>query len=1109
MRDSKVVAISTLAMSWIPLATAMVAFVTLPGHASAGEPVVVDSCDDPATWKVITAEGVELTVHADDAPGGRCLRLDFNFVTGGGYCIVQRDLARALPENFEFTARLRGEAPANNLEFKLLDIEPGELGAPESESVWWVNTRRFEFPREWTTLRYKARRFEFAWGPKHTPRPENVSRIQFAIASAEGGKGSIWLDDVMFRELPAANPNPPEMHARASSTHRAATVVQRVLNITPSTDGPTPAWQPAPQDPSPSVTIDFGGTREFGGLEVVWETAPKSVRVATSSVGAGDDATWDVVGSFENLLAGSTMRIPVPDGEAEGVRLVIENGAHRPAIRAIRIREPEYGTSMNAFWASIAKEVPKGSLPAACSNVQTYWTVLGAPEHENEALISTDGRIEAFKLGPSLQPVLFVEEGPDEGKRAHMVAFHPEAATLAEGHLPIASVTLASDEGDTIHIEAFVTPDATTPVLMARYEFEMAARDHASVTPALALRPFQVNPPWQFLNNPGGAAKVSSIERVGDDGFRVNSEDSPRGWAFRVSPTPDQVVMRALASGEAGVETPIEAERAMSSVHDPLGAASMAAMWRRRTSRGGAFEVYIAVPMVAGGESRAITATEYIAARNETSAAWMERVENVRFTVPESAQPLVDTAYSQLASILINRDGPAIQPGSRSYERSWIRDGCLTSAALHAFGFHNETREFLEWYADHLFESGKVPCVVDRRGPEPVTENDSHGEFIFAILDDYQYTRDTAFLERMFPKVRKVVGHIEAIRATRLTPEFETDTTRQEPGKPAVPVRAFRGLVPESISHEGYSSKPMHSYWDDFFTLRGLRDAARIADLVGEKKTATAWNALANDFEKDLTASIQLVQAAHGIDYVPGCVELGDFDSTSTTIAVWPCDAVNETLRPSFLRTFDRYWDNFTEREATSMWEAYTPYELRHVGSLVRLGERERANRVLGWYMAHQRPTGFRHWAEVVFRDADTPKFIGDMPHTWCGSDYLNSFRSMFVYEKNESRTDGSLVLFAGVPHEWAGNTDGVGFADVSTHFGVLSANYADAAGARAVVTVSSKNGVSPPGGLELALPHPSPPRSVLVNGEERDATRPIVIGTIPSGSSVRVEIRY
>ncbi|MCK7541927.1 MAG: hypothetical protein MZV63_69095 [Marinilabiliales bacterium] len=47
-------------------------------------------------------------------------------------------------------------------------------------------------------------------------------------------------------------------------------------------------------------------------------------------------------------------------------------------------------------------------------------------------------------------------------------------------------------------------------------------------------------------------------------------------------------------------------------------------------------------------------------------------------------------------------------------------------------------------------------------------------------------------------------------------------------------IRAYYGLVPESISHEGYSAKPMHSYWDNFFTMKGLKDAAEIQKILGE-----------------------------------------------------------------------------------------------------------------------------------------------------------------------------------------------------------------------------------------------------------------------------------
>ena len=49
------------------------------------------------------------------------------------------------------------------------------------------------------------------------------------------------------------------------------------------------------------------------------------------------------------------------------------------------------------------------------------------------------------------------------------------------------------------------------------------------------------------------------------------------------------------------------------------------------------------------------------------------------------AEPrIAKTLEAQLRYILINMDGPSIQPGSRSYERSWIRDGSLTSDGVAA-----------------------------------------------------------------------------------------------------------------------------------------------------------------------------------------------------------------------------------------------------------------------------------------------------------------------------------------------------------------------------------------------------------------------------------------
>ncbi|MEZ4996446.1 MAG: hypothetical protein R2758_02835 [Bacteroidales bacterium] len=46
-------------------------------------------------------------------------------------------------------------------------------------------------------------------------------------------------------------------------------------------------------------------------------------------------------------------------------------------------------------------------------------------------------------------------------------------------------------------------------------------------------------------------------------------------------------------------------------------------------------------------------------------------------------------------------------------------------------------------------------------------------------------------------------------------------------------VRAYYGLVPESISHEGIQQKPC-ILQDNFFIMKGLKDAVEIQSILGE-----------------------------------------------------------------------------------------------------------------------------------------------------------------------------------------------------------------------------------------------------------------------------------
>ena len=118
-----------------------------------GAPVVVDGFEEVSGWTAHPADGVRLAIGSDAGPDGRAMRLDFK-VTGGGYAVAHKAFDFDLPENYALSFRLRGRAPVNHLEFKLIDAT--------GENVWWSVRRDVEFPEDWRVFAIKKRKIQFA-----------------------------------------------------------------------------------------------------------------------------------------------------------------------------------------------------------------------------------------------------------------------------------------------------------------------------------------------------------------------------------------------------------------------------------------------------------------------------------------------------------------------------------------------------------------------------------------------------------------------------------------------------------------------------------------------------------------------------------------------------------------------------------------------------------------------------------------------------------------------------------------------------------------------------------------------------------------------------------
>src|SRR5215467_1445158 len=131
-----------------------------------------------------------------------------------------------------------------------------------------------------------------------------------------------------------------------------------------------------------------------------------------------------------------------------------------------------------------------------------------------------------------------------------------------------------------------------------------------------------------------------------------------------------------------------------------------------------------------------------MATLNDVAHYWVRKLGAVGVRLPPSAAACVHAMRTATAHILIDRDGPALQPGPRRYTRSWIRDGVVMGAALLRIGDQRALPEFVKWFARFQRKDGFVPCCVDRSGPDWLVEHDSHGQLIYGVMESFRFTRD-------------------------------------------------------------------------------------------------------------------------------------------------------------------------------------------------------------------------------------------------------------------------------------------------------------------------------------------------------------------------------
>jgi hypothetical protein len=863
----------------------------------------------------------------------------------------------------------------------------------------------------------------------------------------------------------------------------AASAVPRIQGITPGdaaaawTNGPVRTISGAATSPhTREMRIQFPRPFAIAGLQVFWGTPRTSARLESRGV----DGDWELMSEDPESLGDMSFLASREARTISELRLNVTALGGTPAIKRLRLLGPSRVMTPLKRYEITAARAHRELYPDTLHRQQVYWTATGIPAGVQKSIFDEYGNIEAFKGAPLVQPLW-----RDDSGRAAAAPAAQRAHSLHEGWMPMPAVEWSPQADLHLRTETFTIEQAGLPVTLTRYRLRNGGQRRVQGRLALVVRPLQVNPQWQH----GGVASIRDIALEGPN-ERTAVAINGRVLLHSLSPVDARGAAGFGAYGETEITKNVAAGTVPQSLaaHDPDGLAAAILVYRVELEPGARRDVVIAFPL--DGKHVDMTAqrlppapnldrAQLLAAHPDAGAAfealarqvaqqWQARVGEIQLSLPDRS--LVDMLRAQVAYMLINQTGPAMQPGPRNYNRSFIRDGSATAAILARMGMSKVARDYLQWYSEHaVHPNGLVSPILNEdgsvnRGFGSDLEHDSQGQFIWLVAEIARVDGGAASVRQYAPKVRLALKFLEELRNRTLARNYGLD--REAPAR-------FRGLIAPSISHEGYSV-PTHSYWDDYFALIGWRDGAWLADGWGDKALATYARQQYELLRDSTRDSINATMAWKQIAFVPASADLADWDPTSVSIALDPAGQM-DLLPPDALRyTFDRYLKEIRSRDEPDALYAYTPYEMRNVLTYVHLNRPQAANEVLLNLFRHRRPAAWHVLAEVVHSRERHDGYLGDMPHTWIGAEYVRAVFGMLMREG-----DDRLHLIPGAPPSWL-EGPGLRIGKLPTAYGPLSMS---AQQQGATLRVKLDAGLRNTTRLQVAWPSRQRPNGVTIDG--------------------------
>ncbi len=481
--------------------------------------------------------------------------------------------------------------------------------------------------------------------------------------------------------------------------------------------------------------------------------------------------------------------------------------------------------------------------------------------------------------------------------------------------------------------------------------------------------------------NPEGVSFVNDVKlEEGGRCWRVNSEtavqlDRPPA-RHHVSNYRDGDVLFRLPAGEEA-----------NTVSCPVGLASAAAVW----------------DFVGNGTAGARVVLHGPGTDAPQEDAWAAEREGVcRLQCPD---PHYRFLYNAAVTSLVLHSPADAYPGPYTYKRFWFRDAVFIINALMSVGLVKRASRAIDCFFHRQTARGYF------RSQEG--EWDSNGEVLW-LLDRYRRFTGQPTPEAWHDPIERAAHWIDR--------KCLSDS----------PQTPHAGLLPAGFSAEHLGPNDYY-YWDDFWSVAGLRAAAAMLE-DNDGDAAARCLRSAQRLESAIDRSLESCFERLGRPAMPAApYRRLDAGAVGSIVAGYPLQ-LQAAQDSRLLDCVDYLLDKcfvggaFFQDMIHSGQNVYLTLELAQV--LLRAGD-SRYLELMDAVAELASDTG--QWPEAIHPQT-RGGCMGDGHHVWASAEWVLMLRSCFLREEGDA-----LILASGIPERWLQSGEVLSFGPALTVFGSVS----------------------------------------------------------------------